>query len=358
MAEEQDQDSKTEEASQKKLSDAREKGQFARSQELNHLFLLGAGLVLVTLLLPGSLTQLNQTLRPFIERPHEFPMDRGNLGQLMVTLLTEAGIGLAFPLGILVIAAALGSLVQTGFVFNTENFLKFDANRINPLTNFGQKVSRRNLVEFAKSLLKLIIVGAVVTVLLWPILNGAEHFIGMPLEALVLETQGLAGRILTGVLAILAVLAGADFLYQRFEFMQQMRMSKQEQKEEYKQMEGDPLIKSKIREKRIQRARNRMMQNVPKADVVVTNPTHYAVALQYDPKAMGAPVVLAKGVDLIAMKIREIAEANGVPLVANPPLARALYAAAEVDEEIPAEHYKAVAQVISYVFKLKKKTVH
>jgi flagellar biosynthetic protein FlhB len=358
VAEEQDNDSKTEEASAKKLADARERGQFARSQELNHLFVLGAGLALVTLLLPNSLSRLNNTLRPFIEQPHEIAVDRGGLGLVLTHLVMDTGLDFAFPLLLLLVAAVLGSLVQTGFMFTPDNVLKFDAGRINPLTNLGQKLSRRNLVEFAKSLLKLVIVGTVVAILLWPILNSAEHFIGLPLEAVVAETQGLASRILTGVLAILAVLAGADFLYQRFEFMQQMRMTKQEQKDEYKQMEGDPLIKSKIREKRIQRARNRMMQNVPKADVVVTNPTHFAVALQYDPATMGAPVVLAKGADLIAQKIREIAEEHGIPLVENAPLARALFASAEIDEEIPAEHYKAVAQVISYVFKLKKKTVH
>jgi flagellar biosynthetic protein FlhB len=357
VAEGEDQESKTEEPSQKKLADAREKGQVPRSHELNHLVLLGSGLALILMLLPGAFASLTMVLRPFLEQPHAMPTDSGGLGALLTELLMRAGLALAFPLLLPLIASVLGSILQTGWMVTPENVMKFDFKRINPLSNLTQKLSRRNLVEFGKALLKLAVVGAVVVSLLWPMLSSAEHFVGMPLEALVAETRHLAGRLMIGVLIILAVLAAADFLYQRFEFMQNMRMTKQEVKDEYKQTEGDPLIKSKIREKRILRARSRMMQNVPQADVVVTNPTHYAVALKYDPGTMAAPVVLAKGVDNIAAKIREIAEENGVPLVANPPLARALYATAEIDQEIPAEHYKAVAQVISYVFKLKRRPI-
>jgi flagellar biosynthetic protein FlhB len=169
------------------------------------------------------------------------------------------------------------------------------------------------------------------------------------------EFYKLILRLLFGVLAVVTVLALFDYAYQRFAFMRSMRMSKQEVKEENKQAEGDPVIRARLRAIRMNRARKRMMAAVPKASVVITNPTHYAVALQYDMGDSGAPKVVAKGADLVAMKIREIAAEHDVPIVENPPLARALYAGVEIDREIPPEHYKAVAEIISYVFRLKGK---
>ncbi len=157
------------------------------------------------------------------------------------------------------------------------------------------------------------------------------------------------------VLCFQAFLAGADYAWQRFQYMKKLRMTKQEVKEEHKQSEGDPAVKARIRGLRLQRARQRMMASVPKADVVVTNPTHFACALKYDPETMNAPVLVAKAADLIAFRIRELAEQHDVMIVENPPLARALFAAVDIDREVPPEHYKAVAEVISYVFRLKGK---
>jgi flagellar biosynthetic protein FlhB len=162
-------------------------------------------------------------------------------------------------------------------------------------------------------------------------------------------------KMMAAALVVLFVLAVADYLYQRYEFMKKMRMSKQELRDEQKQTEGDPQIKARLRQLREQRARQRMMQAVPEADVVITNPTHYAVALKYDIKKMDAPQMVAKGVDAIAQKIREVAGENKVPIVENPALARALYDSMEIEQTIPREHFKAVAEVISYVFKLKGK---
>lgn len=169
------------------------------------------------------------------------------------------------------------------------------------------------------------------------------------------EIYRLVLRLLLGVLAVLTVIAVGDYVYQRFSFMKSMRMSKQEVKEEHKQQEGDPMVRARLRQIRMERTRRRMMAAVPGASVVVTNPTHFAVALKYEMGAAGAPRVVAKGADLIAQKIREIAEENDVPIVENPPLARALYAGVEVDQEIPREHYRAVAEIIGYVFRLKGK---
>ncbi|MQP64826.1 flagellar biosynthesis protein FlhB [Niveispirillum sp. SYP-B3756] len=355
MAEDQDDDSKTEEPSSKRLADAREKGQVPKSQEFSHLFVLGASLGLILLILPWSFRRIDASLLPFIEQPHAIPMDGGTLELILRDLAMSVVGALAVPLLLLLVAGVLASVVQVGFLVTTEKFLKFDFSRLNPLTALGQKFSMKNLVEFLKALAKLVIVGIVVFVMLRPLWHSVDHFIAMSMIDIVRETQSLAARIIFAVLLVLLVLGGADYLYQRYTFMQQMRMTKQEVKDEFKQAEGDPLIKGKIRQLRMERARNRMMGNIPTADVVVTNPTHYAVALKYDPAAMGAPTVVAKGVDHLAMRIRELAEEHGVPLIANPALARALYATAEVNEEIPADHYKAVAQIISYVFKMKRK---
>ncbi|WP_029014501.1 flagellar biosynthesis protein FlhB [Niveispirillum irakense] len=355
MAEDQDQDSKTEDASSKRLADAREKGQVPKSQEFNHIFVLGASLVLILLILPWSFSKINVSIRPFIEQPHAIDMDEGSLGLVLLDLMMSVGMAMVVPLVALLIAGILASVVQVGWLVTTENLFKFDLNRLNPIAALGQKFSMKNLVEFLKALAKLVIVAIVLFVMLRPLWNSVDHFIAMAMIDIVRETQVLAAKIIFAVLLVLLVLGGADYLFQRYTFMQQMRMTKQEVKEEFKQAEGDPLIKGKIRQLRMERARNRMMGNVPTADVVVTNPTHYAVALKYDPETMGAPTVVAMGVDHLAMRIRELAEANGVPLIANPALARALYATAEVNQEIPADHYKAVAQIISYVFKMKRK---
>ncbi|OYQ32787.1 flagellar biosynthesis protein FlhB [Niveispirillum lacus] len=355
MAEDQDEDSKTEEPTGKRLADAREKGQVPKSQEFSHIFVLGASLVLVMMVLPWSFGRISVSLVPFIEQPHAIVMDVGTLSNVFGDLIISVLIAMAVPLFILLVATIVASVVQVGFLVTTEKVFKLDLSRLNPLPALAQKFSVKNLVEFLKSLAKLIIVSIVVYVLLRPLWDSVDHFIAMSMIDIVKETQILSAKIIFAVLLVLLALGAADYVYQRYTFMKEMRMTKQEVKDEFKQAEGDPLIKGKIRQLRMERARNRMMGNIPTADVVVTNPTHYAVALKYDPAVMGAPTVVAKGVDHLALRIREIAEENDVPLITNPALARALYASAEVNEEIPADHYKAVAEIISYVFKMKRK---
>ncbi|HYC02424.1 MAG TPA: flagellar biosynthesis protein FlhB [Azospirillaceae bacterium] len=357
MSDDQDPDSKTEEPSGKKLSEARAKGQVVKSQEFTHLFMLASMLVLLMMLLPGSFARINAALVPFVERPHAFSVDPAALGDMLIALLIELAIALVMPMALLLIAGVLATVVQVGWVFSTEQVFSFNLERFNIVTNLLNKFKAKNLIEFAKSCAKVAIVSAVLGPALWPLMGSVEHFIGMPMGALVLETRDISVQIIFTVLMVVAAMAAADWWYQRYDFMQNMRMTKQEVKDEYKQAEGDPLVKNKIRQLRLQRAQNRMMENVPKADVVVTNPTHYAVALKYDPGAMGAPTVIAKGVDFMAQRIREVAIEHQVPIIPNPPLARALYAAAEVNEEVPEEHYKAVAQIISYVFKLKRRAI-
>jgi flagellar biosynthetic protein FlhB len=213
----------------------------------------------------------------------------------------------------------------------------------------------QNGLELIKGFVKMTVVGIVCYIILKPMMISVEHYAGMPMELLLSEIQYLVVRLFLWVTIIMFFLAGGDLFYQRFQYAKKMKMSKHDQKEEYKQQEGDPIVKGRLRQMRFDKARQRMMQAVPRADVVVTNPTHFAVALKYDQSAMAAPVVLAKGADAVAAKIREIANENDIPIVENPPLARALFASVEIDQEIPPEHYKAMAEVISYVFKLKNR---
>jgi len=213
--------------------------------------------------------------------------------------------------------------------------------------------SSKSLVEFVKGLLKLIVVGTVVTALMLPQVRSLDTLVGLDPAAMLGLLYEAATRILFGVLATLTLIAALDWLYQRYSLTKDLRMSKQELKEEFKQTEGDPHIKQRIRQLRHERSRKRMMAAVPKADVVIMNPTHFAVALQYDQKTMGAPRCVAKGIDSLALRIRDVAKEAGVAVVENPPLARALHATVELDEEIPAEHYRAVAEVIGYVWKLR-----
>jgi len=218
--------------------------------------------------------------------------------------------------------------------------------------------STRAVVEFVKGILKLFIVSIVSVAFILPFYTDITLLPSIEF-ILTLERMNLVIIwFLAGSVAVMAVIAAFDYMYQKYAFIQQMKMSKHEIKEEHKQSEGDPHVKARIRQLRNERARARMMQNVPDADVVVTNPTHYAVALNYKIEQMQAPILVAKGVDHIAFKIREVAEENDVPIVENPPLARALFAAVEIDEEIPMEHYQAVAEVIGYVMRLKGENIH
>jgi flagellar biosynthetic protein FlhB len=210
-------------------------------------------------------------------------------------------------------------------------------------------------VEFLKNFLKVVIVGVATVMTVLPYRNNMERLLTTDKASMLEFTQAMAGRMLIAACIFLFFLSLLDYLYQRIIFMKQMRMTRQELKDEYKQQEGDPMVKGKIRQLRRERAQKRMMANVPKADVIVTNPTHYAIALQYDSTSMPAPIMLAKGTDEVAMRIRDMAIKHKIPIVRNPPLARVLYETTEIDDEIPIEHYQAVAKIIGYVYKLKGK---
>jgi flagellar biosynthesis protein FlhB len=354
MAEDADKDQRTEEPSGKKLARARKQGQVAQSREINTWFMLMAGTALVLFAGSPVARVLERALVTFVSADN-FIDARGDLHwELLEDALGQVLIALAIPMFVAVAAAIAGSVVQIGLMFATEKF-NFDISRLSPVAGLKRLFSLRSGVELLKNIAKI---GVVATVAWWVATPGVHQITQMAAESadhLPYELHQLVLRLLFGVLAVVTVLAFTDYAYQRFSFMRSMRMTKQEVKEEFKQAEGDPKIKARLRQIRADRARKRMMAAVPKASVVITNPTHYAVALQYELGEAGAPKVVAKGVDLVAQRIREVAEENDVPIVENPPLARSLYATVEIDREIPPEHYKAVAEIISYVFRLKGK---
>jgi flagellar biosynthetic protein FlhB len=248
----------------------------------------------------------------------------------------------------------LGSaLAQSGLIW-APGRVQVDFGKVSPLKGWQRLVSTNALVEFAKSLLKLAAVTAVMATLLIPALAGMETWPAFSLAATVDRATQLLMRLSGAVVAMMTMLAIVDYAYQRFSFLKQMRMTKQELRDEFKQSEGDPVIKSRIRRLRQERVKKRMMAAVPGATVVITNPTHYAIALAYEAETMTAPKVVAKGVDFLAQRIREIALENNVPVIENPPLARALHASVEVDDEIPPQHYQAVAQIIGFVMRARQ----
>jgi flagellar biosynthetic protein FlhB len=266
------------------------------------------------------------------------------------TVLSLGGI-LAPVFAVMVTAALAGHLIQGRPVFSFEK-IKPSLSKLSLLAGLRRMFGLEGLSNLVKGIAKMLVVGAAVWTQIWPERNMLESVLNQTPMGVVGDMNHLLFKVLIAALAALAGIAGLDYFLQRYRFLQRNRMSKQEVKEEYRQNEGDPQIKAKIRQIRQERAKKRMMAAVPEATVVITNPTHYAVALKYEAGKMAAPICVAKGVDALALKIREVAKEHDVPIIENPPLARALHAAVEVDEVIPQEHFKAVAQVIGYVMRL------
>jgi flagellar biosynthetic protein FlhB len=357
MADDQDEGGKTEDPTQRKLDEARKKGQVPMSRELNHFMLiLAAALVTLTIATP-LMRSLGEHMMGYIANVHTIPASTpAEVGIALRQSLLDGLRFLFLPLLAFVVAGLAASLLQVGPMLAADQIMP-KLERISIFKGISRLFSRRALMEFLKGVFKIGVVGAVVGWLLWPVLPTLDHTIYLPPQLLLAEVKALVLRLFLGALGVIIVITLADLLFQRLQFFKEMRMSRNELKEEYKQTEGDPQIRQRIRQIRMERARQRMMSEVPKADVVITNPDHYAIALQYQPEKNAAPMVLAMGMDLIAQKIKEVAKEHGIPLVENPPLARALYATAEIEREIPAEHYRAVAEIISYVYKLKNKSL-
>lgn len=348
-----DDSEKTEEPTSKKLDDAHKKGDVPKSQEVSTWFVMLASAMVIGIASTGAAQDISRVLRIYLEQPHAIAVDRQNL------MLLWEGLGIAIlkciavPMLLLIVGALAGNLIQHMPVFSAEN-MKPKLNKISPMTGLKRMFGPKSLMNFGKGLVKLTLVGTATFLIMWPLRDQLLILMTMDLAALLPYVQVLAIKIMTAVLAILTVLAGVDFIFERAQWTKKQKMTMQEVKDEYKQMEGDPTVKAKLRSIRIERGRKRMMAQVPEATVVITNPTHYAVALKYD-DTMPVPVCVAKGADAVALKIREVAKEHDVPIVESPPLARALFATVELEESIPPEHYKGVAEVIGYVMRLKSK---
>jgi flagellar biosynthetic protein FlhB len=351
MAEDQDDAERTEDPTPRRLQQAIERGDVVKSTEVSTWFMIGGATIALMVFSGPAVTSLQTTMRGLLAHAWEMPTDGAALLDLARTLGEVFLMALGFPILLLTLAAFAGTVIQHRVVFSFEPVMP-DLSRVSPIAGFKRLFSMAALANFVKGLAKLALFGTVIAALLWPQRQRMGALIDVDPALIMPIARSLCIKMLGTVVSILTVVAAADYLFQYRQWYDRHKMSVREMKEEFRQTEGDPAVKGKIRQLRQQRARKRMMAAVPKAAVVITNPTHYAVALQYE-RGMNAPVCVAKGADLIARKIREIAEANDVPIMENPPLARALHATVEIDQEIPQEHYRAVAEIIGYVMRLR-----
>jgi len=355
MSEEQDKSQQTEEASPKRLEDGRKKGQVPSSKEPSTaISFIVLSLIVVTGIGAWMIDSLMRMMKFHLSGKYELLAT----GHGMQTLLMSAGadmavviMPIAFPI---VLLGMLVTVAVSGPVFTFET-MKPKLEKISPLKGFKRLFSTKSLAEFIKSILKLVVISSACAVIVNDLYSELLHAaLRDPIDIGNLAVQGSL-RIVTLVAIIFAFIALADVLYQRWEHMKSMRMSKKEVRNEHKEMEGDPQLKAKIRQVQMQQAQNRMMADVPKADVVITNPTHVAVALAYQPGGLGAPRVLAKGQGHIAAKIREVARENNIPLRENKPLARSLFKHVEIGDEIPEDLFEAIAIILAEIFKLKQR---
>jgi flagellar biosynthesis protein FlhB len=320
--------------------------------EVNTWFTIAGGTLMMMLFAAPMASSLQVTFRGLIAKSYQIPTDGPALTELVKTIAFEVAAAFAVPLVVLCVAAFAGNIVQHRIVFTTELVMP-QLSRISPMAGFARLFSRQALANFAKGLVKLAVVGGIMTLMLWPQRQRLAGMVAVDPAMILPLFLSIALKLLGTVVAVLAVVATADYLFQYAQWYERQKMSPREIKEEFRQTEGDPTIKGKLRQLRTTRMRKRIMAAVPKASVVVTNPTHYAIALKYE-RGMNAPVCVAKGVDLIARKIREVAEQHRIPVIENPPLARALHATVEIDQEIPQEHYRAVAEIIGYIMRLRR----
>lgn len=351
MAEE-DKSSKTEQPTDRRLKKAREEGDVPKSQEISGWFTLAAGLAVFAFMAPGVSSDLARILTVFLERPHEMSLDTGAAMELAAATGLRLVVVLGFIFLLIMVAAAAGNLVQHGLMFTPKKIApKLD--KLNPVNGLKRMFGPEGWMNFFKGVGKMALVGGAVTIVLWP---RRDELLALPALApigLLQEIYSASIQLLIAALIVYALIAAADFAFQRHQFIDRNKMSLKEIKDEFKETEGDPMVRAKLRQIRQERAQKRMMARVPDAAVVITNPTHYAVALEYEQGRTPAPVCVAKGVDAVALRIRELAEANDIPIVEDPPLARGLHAAVDLEEPIPPEHFAAVAKVIGYVLSLK-----
>lgn len=351
MADDRDPSSQTEEPTQKRLEEAHEHGDIIKSPEVSTFVLLLGGTMAIMMFGASSMQGMTNAMRIFLEQPDQMSVDPSDIMGLARHVMLTVGIILAPVFAVMMASAVAGHVMQGRPTFSAEK-LKPDFAKLSLIKGLTRMFGIEGLMNLAKGLAKIALVGFAIWTQVWPERVMLEGVMTQSPMGIMGDMSHLLYKVLMASLIAMAAIAGADYFMQRFRFMQRNRMSKQEIKEEYKQNEGDPQIKAKIKQIRQERSRKRMIAAVPEASVIITNPTHYAIALKYESGKTAAPICVAKGVDALALKIREVAKEHDIPIVENPPLARALHATVEVDEMIPQEHFKAVAQVIGYVMRL------
>lgn len=353
MAEGPDPESKTEDATPHKLEEARKKGDVAKSADVAPaLSLLGASAVII---MGGGYfaTSMGEALLPFIASPHLMTggLDAGAGVEIGLKALWAITPFMITFMVVTIIGGVGGNVFQHGLLFSAEK-MKPKWEKVSPMAGFKRIYGPDGLMQFGQTLVKLIAVSVIVWLVLRPYLRQFENMAAMSPVVILPLARDMMIALMASTVVFLLFTAAGDFLWQKMRFAKRQRMTIEEVKEEFKQSEGDPHIKAKLKQIRMQKGRQRMMQNVPTATVIVTNPTHYSIALRYEPdQGDAAPICVAKGIDALAMRIREVAREHDVPIVENVPLARALYAAVDLDETIPREHFEAAAKVIGFVMK-------
>lgn len=356
MAEEaeEDEESKTEDPTPRKLEEAIKQGNVVNSKEVtNFLIILSLALVILWIM-PYSSFKITSFLQSLIANSHDINLTN-NFRQLIIIISKNILIYISVPLLITFFVAILSSFMQQGgqFIIST-NSIEPSLSKISPVAGWKRIFSIKSLIEFIKSFFKILIMAFISYKIIMADISLFKIYHQYESIFILKKVYEIINHLMIYVCIFLFFTAVVDYFYQRFEYIKSLKMTKQEMKEEFKNTEGNPEIKQKIRSIRIERVKNQIAANVPKADVIITNPTHYSIALQYDAQKMSAPIIIAKGVDNIALKIREIAKEHDIPLIENKPLARSLYEI-EINNPIPVEHYDTVAEIITYVYKLKKK---
>jgi len=354
MADNQESTEKTEEPTQKRLQESIKKGQVSFSREITNFLMFLVLALNIVWFAPVYMKGTLGTLAPFIQKPHDIRIDEGSSIILLKDTASSIALYLLLPILGTIIAAFLSSFIQNGVVISGESLIP-KLEKISVFKGIKRLFSLKSFMEFIKGLIKITIIGTTAYLIISPEMDGFANMVTYSIKDILNFLYSISFKVVVAATAIMGVIAVLDFMYQKFEYIKSLRMTKQEIKEEYKQSEGDPHIKGRLRQIRMEKAQKRMMSAVPDSDVVIRNPTHYAIALKYDRDVMDAPLVVALGMDNVALKIIEIAEDNDVAVVTNKPLARVLYESSEIDSEIPVEHYQAVAEIIGYIYKLKNK---
>jgi flagellar biosynthetic protein FlhB len=343
---------KTEKATDKKIKDEIKRGNVAQSREVSTFTGIIALIVLISIIVPNSVGSISNALIPFVDTPDDIPASNFGDTLALAWWLTQAiGAGFIFFIIATMALGLVGAVAQGKIVFTSER-IRPKFNKISPMAGIKRLVSLNNLIEFIKGVAKISMIALITAIILIPHFSSADRMVGLPAETLMPAIKVLSLKLLGGVALFSGLLAILDRFYKKYEWEKRLMMTKHDVKEEAKQNDGDPHVKAKRRDRARMMAKQRMMSRVPSATFIVTNPTHFAVALRYIPGETDVPVCVAKGIDHVALKIREIASGKDIPVIENPPLARALHATSELEKPINEQHFEAVAQVVNFVMAL------